>query len=247
VVETLETILDAPHPPLSLQVSIDGLRETHDAIRGIPGSFDRAVETIRRCRELADRAAGFRVAVLTVVCDRNYGEIDELSRFLFEECGVMHGFELIRGSSFSVWGLARDAIQPGDPKGLGLPPREAWPDILETLRDVNRREGFPHELFALRHKYQFAMFDGVKPPIPCHSAGNWSGFVYPDGDVALCEFSRPVGNLADHNWDFGAVWHSEEAERRRRQIRHCYCTHSCNLCRNLEISLKAHVELIRWL
>ena len=46
-VETIRSILEAGNlSNLSVQVSLDGLEQTHDAIRGVKGSFQKAMATI---------------------------------------------------------------------------------------------------------------------------------------------------------------------------------------------------------
>jgi len=47
--------------------------------------------------------------------------------------------------------------------------------------------------------------------------------------VALCEMTRPVANVRDFGCDCAALWHSEPAERRRRQVQRCFCSHPCNI------------------
>ncbi len=54
------------------QMSIDGLRQTHDAIRK-PGSFDTTIEKIG-----VIRGAGIRCAVMTTVSGTNINEIPEI-------------------------------------------------------------------------------------------------------------------------------------------------------------------------
>jgi radical SAM protein with 4Fe4S-binding SPASM domain len=57
----------------SVSVSLDGLRETHDALRGVRGSFDAAVAGLGHLR-----AAGVRVSVNTQINRTNLHEIPAL-------------------------------------------------------------------------------------------------------------------------------------------------------------------------
>ena len=54
-------------------VSLDGGRETHDKFRGIPGSFDKAIEGIRNAR-----AAGIKVGLRMTINKRNWQDINDL-------------------------------------------------------------------------------------------------------------------------------------------------------------------------
>ncbi len=64
-----------------IQVSIDGLESSHDALRG-KGSFKRAVRAVELAAE-----ADLDVSVSTMVHSRNLGEFDEMER-LFRSLGV---------------------------------------------------------------------------------------------------------------------------------------------------------------
>lgn len=57
----------------SLGVSIDGLRATHDQLRGFDGAFDRALDTLRRAK-----AAGLAVSVNTQICAQTMAELPAL-------------------------------------------------------------------------------------------------------------------------------------------------------------------------
>lgn len=64
----------------NISFSLDGLAETHDYIRGIPGIFDQAVEHIREAR-----ADGFLIGINTTVTALNLKEIPKLHDFLVQE------------------------------------------------------------------------------------------------------------------------------------------------------------------
>lgn len=64
-----------------VQVSIDGMQEAHDLLRG-EGTFFRAMDAIRRCID-----AGLDVSVATVVHRGNLPDFDEMER-LFKKMGI---------------------------------------------------------------------------------------------------------------------------------------------------------------
>ena len=68
-------------------VSIDGLAATHDAIRGVPGSWDSAFAALRRVR-----AAGGKIACNTQINRRTRGELAPLLELIAAE-GV-HSWQL---------------------------------------------------------------------------------------------------------------------------------------------------------
>ena len=64
--------------------------------------------------------------------------------------------------------------------------------------------------------------------IPCY-AGSLEGVIYSNGDVAICELTKPFDNLKEANYDFYKIWNSEKANRIRSLTRSCACIHGCNL------------------
>ncbi|MDA8086678.1 MAG: adenosyl-hopene transferase HpnH [Nitrospiraceae bacterium] len=68
-----------PHPALTLNFHLDGLDTTHDKITGLPGSFNKAVESIRKAK-----AKGFRVSTNTTVYKASDpGELEGLFDLLY--------------------------------------------------------------------------------------------------------------------------------------------------------------------
>jgi radical SAM/SPASM domain protein of ACGX system len=68
------------------QLSIDGLRETHDAIR-MPGSFDTTLEKIKCLQN-----AGIRCAIMTTVSGTNIAEMPEIVDLVVEHKANIFAF-----------------------------------------------------------------------------------------------------------------------------------------------------------
>ena len=58
-------------------------------------------------------------------------------------------------------------------------------------------------------------------------AGKSVGVIYQNGDVALCEFYKPIGNLKEVDFNLPLLWNNPEAERQRNFIKKCFCGHDC--------------------
>jgi radical SAM protein len=70
----------------SVSISLDGASpESHDTLRGIPGHFDKTIETLHMMRDL-----GFRLQVNTTVMKHNAREMAEI-------------FSLLRETGVSIW------------------------------------------------------------------------------------------------------------------------------------------------
>lgn len=85
-----------PHPNLTLQVHLDGMRDTHDRVVCEEGVFDKVVPQMRRAVE-----RGYRVCTNTTIYrDTSDEELAELFAFL-DEMGV-HGFLITPGYAYEV-------------------------------------------------------------------------------------------------------------------------------------------------
>ena len=102
----------------TISVSIDGLRETHDRLRGLKGAYDRAMAGIRN---LIDEDAFQSVQVTTVINHRN---IDELPQ-LFE---IMDALDIVTEG-------ARGTVVTNPPYGERLMTRE---EAERLYRDMGR-------------------------------------------------------------------------------------------------------------
>jgi Y-X(10)_GDL-associated radical SAM protein len=65
-------------------VSLDGMRRLHDRVRGVPGSFDQALDTLRRAK-----AAGLKVSVNTQIGSETMADLTELMETIIDS-GARH-------------------------------------------------------------------------------------------------------------------------------------------------------------
>jgi MoaA/NifB/PqqE/SkfB family radical SAM enzyme len=246
IIEMCET---HPEQRFHVMFSIDGFKDTHNITRNNPRAWELTNESITRCLPLQRGKYEGRlfISVLTVLHNGNYKEIEPLSDFIRNEYGIIHAYELVRGTDFSVWGLDDDVKEDYNPPGMTLPPEEEWDDIWARLNEINRKSGYLNRFYHLMTKWQFQMLreQGRRKRVKCISAGRTTATIYSNGDVAACEFSKPFANLENFEYDFDALWNSQAANDRRAQLGGCHCTHACYLTKNLEYSLKGQVSLMR--
>ena len=103
----------------AVSVSIDGLRDTHDTLRAVRGSFDRALEAVE-----AVRAAGMASYANTQINRLNLGELDEL-------------FALLMGAGVQAW-----QVQLTGPMGRAADRPDWLLQPYELLELVPRLAGF---------------------------------------------------------------------------------------------------------
>ena len=230
---------------MHINIALDGTRDTHDAMRGVPGNFDKAIESARVLRRLKLRhGQRLRVHFNTVLTRDNMDEIVPLAEWIRSERLVdAHYFNLIRG----------DAKDPGlkDIQSEAL--RKVYPRIAEL--QWHYADGlFEGGVFwkwlkkaayvgtlAFHHRTQFAnASESAKWPMAC-TAGETSAVIDFDGRVRACEMRKPVGNLRDHGMDFKAFWETPARRDEPGQIAcdQCWCSHVCFIHDSLRYSARA--------
>jgi MoaA/NifB/PqqE/SkfB family radical SAM enzyme len=240
----VESALGAcPELRINLNLALDGIGPTHDAIRGVPGNFERALASLELLQERRARDGRLRLHVNSVVCRENLDEMVPLGAMVRDRFDLDgHYFQIIRG-------------EPMDP-GLLEVHKEALERLYQELlplyrhyaEKIGRRKGFLGKagylgVLRLHHEIQAANLDRHhRWPMPC-TAAQTIAVLDANGDVRSCELRGRLGNLRDHGCDWGRFWGSRARQDEIASIRRdgCWCTHVCFIHASLKASLKARV------
>ncbi len=216
----------APDLSLAISISLDGPREVHDRIRALPGSWERAAETLDRLVRLRTAEPRFKVATGTVFC-RDTQDVAE--PFLREIAARWHP------NSMALI-LARGT--PRDPALLDVD-LERYRRAMELVHDysivssnaplaaIGKAIGRAVSREKVSVITRVAAHDEFV--VPC-VAGALVGVIRSDGTVAPCEMLPDTfGNLRDVDYDFRRLWLSAPATEFRRRVvaERCRCTHEC--------------------
>ena len=156
----------------SATISLDGLQESHDWMRGRPGSFERAAAAIRM---LADRR-DFVFDVVTCVNQRNFDELPRIKEMLI-------GWGVKAWRIFTVFPMGRAA---GDPE-LQLPP-DRFRAVLDFIRQT-RREGRIHASYGCEGF--LGNYEGeVRDHFYSCEAGITAASILVDGSISACASIR---------------------------------------------------------
>lgn len=251
IVELTRRILNAHHhKQLGVVVSIDGIGEVHDEIRGVRGIFDRAVATYERLKRVQRAYSNLNLGVNVTVSYWNQHQLLQLYEFLTNRLGVYNVFTtLTRGNprekqakqvDIGKYGqlnrvIAKD-LRSGQLKGYR---NILVSDIVNAQNILTRRRVAK----TLRENRYIS---------PCFG-GSLSGVIYPDGDVTPCEMlDEPMGNLREQHYDLEKLWTSGRVTVVRRAIeaRKCFCTHECTSICNVVFNprfLPALIKELAWL
>jgi MoaA/NifB/PqqE/SkfB family radical SAM enzyme len=238
ICDTCEWILEhCELDRLNVQVSLDGPREIHDEIRGVPDAFDKAMETIDLLCELRKEHANFSVNTALAIQPQNYSKIEALIQYLLP-LDIEMKFLIVRGSNYGTYKLNPQVSSEFDPiseesASISLDV-EQLESLYLTLKKLNKnaKTEFWSELEQAKMYTALRILEEKRRVNPCY-AGVLEGVIYSNGDVAVCEPTKPFGNLRESGYDFYELWNSDAAHWMRSQIRTCACIHDCNLTTGL--------------
>ena len=187
----------------AMTISLDGIGETHDWMRGRNGSFEKAAATIKMVIDSGEIAFD----VVTCVNKRNFGQLNELKEYLI-------GLGLKEWRLFTVFPAGRAAQDPE----LQLSPEE-FRGLMEFIK-ATRKEG------RIMAEYGCEGFLGnYEGDVRSHfyqcSAGISVGSVLADGSISACPSIRAdyrQGNI--YTDDFMDVWKNRFQAYRDRSWMH---------------------------
>lgn len=218
----IERVLQvAPKSEVIINLSIDGVGEKHNVIRGVRNNWSRAMSTYGRLKALKSEYSNLTLGIHTVISNFNIDHFPELCEYVQHE---------LKPDSF-ITEIAEERVEL-DTVGLGITPTVekytvAIDVLLESMRE-KRLSGVAEITQAFRREYYEIVKRTLREQrqvIPC-MAGVASAQIAPNGDVwTCCVRAESMGNLREHDYDFGAVWRTGKAKQLRRSIkaRECYC------------------------
>jgi len=200
---------------LGISVSIDGIAETHDAMRGIKDSYSKAVETLGRLAAVREEHPGLRLTVGMTLTPENYRELWEVFT-LSGRHGAEFSFRPVNFSDIYYRNI-----------GGGFDLGDALGEVVPVVRRIARlhveRRGLLRATPTLR--YIQGVLDYVRDPharrLPCSAASD-SFYLDPRGNVYPCIImDLKMGNVRERPLE--VIWASEEAREARRRIRKGLC------------------------
>lgn len=220
-----ERIISSTGINVEISLSLDGIGEIHDEIRGVKGCFSKVLETAELLNQLKTKHPNLTTKVCTVISNKNYRELRQIGEFVKNNLQIdFHGCELIRGN-------------PKDPE-FSPPPVEALDNVMNDIMTIYSAYFFNPNYSYLESKLAVGLkkyilnknidlLKGRGKIIPCY-AGAINGVIYPNGEVAFCELKPSIGNLRDYDFDFKQLWNSEKSRKIIKETtKNCTCTHSC--------------------
>jgi len=205
--DKLERILRR-HPDVKIRISLEGVGDRNNAIRGEKNGFERKMDTMKRLVA----AGGCDLGFATTFQDDNCDQLLDLYRLCNSFGGEMATSALHNGYQFHK--------TDNEPYNRVRIARAVQPLIVEMLRSRRPKNWFRAYLnLGLMKKIL-----GQPRLIPC-TAGRDFAFVDPWGSVYACNV-RPdleIGDLTAQTWE--EIIHGPRAVEARTKV--ARCTHNC--------------------
>lgn len=231
-----------------LRVSLDGTAEVHDAIRGVPGSFAKTVDGLRKVLRYRDEQGleGPNVGVSFVVSGESYRHINAFMDALAEE-GILEDIYI----AFSLLRF----LTPEEARRQNEIDSEFYP-MTESSVSHSGLEGIDHDRMAEeferlverfpREKYQYHFFPTelnrenlsawfslddhfFAPEVTCLVPWAHCHIMY-NGDVVVngrcC--SPPLGNIMESSLE--EIWNGPKARKFRSKLLELGNYPACNRC-----------------
>ena len=192
-------------PNVGIRISIEGLEQTNNEIRGLNDGFNRGYSTLKKLVEMKHPDVGFGMTVQ----DKNAKDLVALYD-LSNEMGMEFATASLHNSFYFV--EAKNIIHD----------RPMVAQEFEKLINKLLASKSPKKWFRAYFNHGLINYIyGQKRLLPCDMAFD-TFFIDPYGDVMPCNGTKckeVMGNLNEQSWD--ELWNSEKAEKVRNIVRHC--------------------------
>jgi MoaA/NifB/PqqE/SkfB family radical SAM enzyme len=191
------------HRDVGIRISMDGISETHDSIRGVKGAHQKTIKTLKGLKRLNIKDLGIAVTV----SDKNAKDLVALYR-LAKENGVELATAILHNAYYfhkqDNFILDHHEVESGL-NGL----------IVEFLKSNHPKDWF-------RAYFTQGLIDhmnGQRRPMTCTMATD-SFFIDPYGFVRPCNvMDFPFGNIKENA--FQDIWNSPQAQEARKKVDAC--------------------------
>ena len=210
--------------PLNLLVSIDGVGEKHDAIRGHAGAFRTAMRTLEA---LAPRREELRLSLAvnqTILDPAGAAQYRELHEIL-APLGIKNQVVVAYKESATYSQVHETNVAPSYPgqfETFGTFTREELQGLFDAIEadlasySIADRAAKRYYLDGIRNR----LLGGGASPNPACVALHAHMRMFPNGDVPVCQFNTErLGNLRTQPFD--QVWFGKPAEAGRAWVRAC--------------------------
>ena len=192
-------------PQIGIRISIEGLEQTNNEIRGLENGYQRGYQTLKTLREMGMKDVGFGMTVQ----DKNAPDLVPLYD-ISDEMGMEFATASLHNSFYFV--EAKNIIHD----------RPMVAKNFEALVNKLLKSKNPKKWFRAYFNHGLINYIYGQPRLlPCDMSFD-TFFIDPYGDVMPCNGTKDkevMGNLNTQTWN--ELWNSLEAEKVRNKVRYC--------------------------
>ncbi len=196
-------------PNIGIRISIEGLSQKNDELRGRAGGFDKGLRTLLTLREMGVKDIGFGITV------SNNNSADMLSLYQLSKALNM---EFATAAFHNSYYFHKDDNV--------ITNRDTVCGNFAKLIESQMKESHPKSWFrAFFNMGLINYIEGNRRMLPCE-AGSMNCFIDPYGEVYPCNgleeryWKKGMGNIRQVK-SFSEIWNSEQAEQVRAKVRKC--------------------------
>ncbi|MDA0767081.1 MAG: radical SAM protein [Verrucomicrobia bacterium] len=225
-----EVLAIRKRPFIHISMSIDGPREVHDDVRGVPGNYDSAMGALADIQEMIAREGNASIGIGLTISKHNYDKILPFAREVLT-LGIPLKIEAADSGDLYYQGLSPDARPDLHHEGI----RDTVREILALQEKMQWRRLSPFDALARNHVRGALRFlaNPHRLVVPCRAAtSNYALDCY--GNVNPCFFyTVGLGNIRNHDYDLLALLRATQEKlgkaRETIQAQQCpRCWHVCN-------------------
>ena len=210
-------------PKIGIRISIEGLQETNDIIRGIPDGFNRGYSTLQKLVKLGHPDVGFGMTVQ----DMNAKDLLPLYQ-MSDEMGMEFATATLHNSFY--FRKLDNAIHDKEMVA------GEFAKLIETLLQSKSPKKWGRAYF----NYGLINYIYNNPRLlPCEM-GSDAFFIDPFGDVIPCNGmvqKAVMGNLKEQSWE--EIWNSAQAQQVRCQV--AQCDRNCWMIGSASPAIQKHI------
>lgn len=215
-------------PNVGIRISIEGLEQTNNEIRGLNDGFNKGYSTLKKLVEMKHPDVGFGMTVQ----DKNAKDLVALYD-LSNEMGMEFATASLHNSFYFV--EAKNIIHD----------RPMVAQEFENLINKLLASKSPKKWFRAYFNHGLINYIyGQKRLLPCDMAFD-TFFIDPYGDVMPCNGTKcknVMGNLNEQSWE--ELWNSEKAENVRNAVRHC--SRNCWMIGSVSPAMHKYIWIPAW-
>ncbi|MGI6109635.1 MAG: radical SAM/SPASM domain-containing protein [Eubacteriaceae bacterium] len=215
-------------PDVGIRISIEGLEETNNKIRGLPDGFNKGYGTLRKLAEMGVKDVGFGMTVQ----DANAADLVPLYKLSdhlnmeFATAALHNSFYFVENSNI-------------------IHHRQAAAGHFEELINELLQSSSPKKWFRAYFNHGLINYIYGQPRLlPCDMAFD-TFFIDPYGDVMPCngtEEKEVMGNLNNQDWN--TLWNSEQADHVRMKVRDC--NRQCWMIGSVSPAMHKYIWIPAW-